>query len=91
MRWLLPLLPLTFGLAVHLMTLWTTCTDVRDALRGSPPRRSSGVPIVGPLLITFGLWWCPYRVQAWVFLLPWGLEALALILALLVRRATKPA
>lgn len=88
MRALLCLLPLVFGLLVHLLTLWAAAVFIRDCLRSARFTRHSGIPLVGPALIDLGLWLHPSLLPGWLYVLPWGLEAAAYLLSTILRRAT---
>ncbi len=87
-KWGLALVPIALGLVFHLLTLWIEILCVRAYLRRAPFKRMSGLPFVGPLFICLGLWWSPSDIPVWVFLIPWGLEFLAGIVSVLVRKAT---
>lgn len=88
MRTLLALLPLAFGLPVHLLTLWVAAVFLRECLRGGRFTRRSGVPLVGPALIDLGLWLLPSTLPWWLYLLPWALEAAVILASIAVQRAT---
>lgn len=88
-KWGFSLLPIVLGLVFHLLTLWVEVIVVRECIQHGRVKRMSGLPFVGPLFICLGLWWSPSHIPVWVFLIPWGLEFLAGIVSVLVRKTTK--
>lgn len=88
-KWALALLPIGVGLIPHLLTLFVSAVLIRECLQKRQIRRMSGVPFVGPLFICLGLWWSPAEIPLWVYLTPWGLELLAGLALVLVKKVTR--
>lgn len=70
-QWALAVVPIALGLVFHLLTLLTAFVFIRDCIRKGRFNRSSGLPVVGPIFISLGLWWSPTQGAAWLSLIPW--------------------
>lgn len=89
MRWLLAAPLLAFGLIAHLQTLAVAFTFIRDCLVQGSFQRRTGMPLLGPLLISLGLGVCPLSFHTWALVVPWGLEGLAVLVAWVIQKATR--
>ncbi len=88
-KWALALAPIILGLFFHVFTLGIAAFFVSRCLRQGRFKRISGLPFVGPLFISLGLWWSPAAIPAWIYLLPWVLELAAGFACVAVQKATR--
>ena len=87
-RWLLAVPFLAFGLLALGLNLGVAAGFIRDCFRSGRFRRRSGLPFLGPVLLSLGLWAAPRPIPSWLCLLPWGLDGAALLIGAAVQRAT---
>lgn len=89
MHWVLAFPLLAFGLIALLLNLSVAFTFIRDCLRTGRFKRRSGLPFLGPLLLSLGWWVSPIPARPWMFWLLWGLDLSALLASYVVLHATR--
>jgi hypothetical protein len=77
------------GLALHLTTLYVSFGSIRERVRSGSLARRSGIPVLGPLLISFGFSLTHFEIRHWATWVPWCLEALAFAFTLVLRTTPK--
>ncbi len=88
-QWAFALVPIALGLACHFLTLVVAFVFIRDCIRKGQFKPRSGLPIVGPMFISLGLYWSPSQGAVWWSLIPWILELTAAAVSVVVQRATR--
>jgi len=74
MRWLAALVLLILGLLVEAVTVSANVRFLVACLRRKAPGRSSGLPVIGPVLIGLGYRASPLAGHAWIAWAPWCVE-----------------
>lgn len=77
------------GLVPHAITVLALSVFVAECLRTKNYTRRSGMPLIGPLLITAGMSMMPFAIPVWIMAVPWVLEVGLALVAYVVQRITR--